>query len=131
MQCGLGQKAGKPNEWMREANEWTPSFAAQHNQSTGSSCQRCTPCRPASATTGRLDLDAMSSALYRCLPASHCFLPWWCSMKCSRVLLLLALVATAAGAQAQSPWLKETFKSDKLGDDRTIYVATPANYNGS
>src|SRR3982750_1415169 len=132
MQCGLGQKAGKPNEWMREANEWTPSFLAQRNQSTGSSCQRGTPCRPASATTGRFDLDAMSSALYRCLPASHCFLPWWCSMKCSRPLMLLALVATAAGAQqSPAPWLKETFKSAKLGDDRTIYVATPANYNGT
>jgi predicted alpha/beta superfamily hydrolase len=53
-------------------------------------------------------------------------------MKCARAIVLLALLATAAGAQ-QSPslWLKETFKSAKLGEDRTIYIATPANYNGT
>ena len=53
-------------------------------------------------------------------------------MKSARAIALLVLVATAARAQqAPSPWLKETFKSAKLGDDRTIYVATPANYSAS
>jgi predicted alpha/beta superfamily hydrolase len=53
-------------------------------------------------------------------------------MKCSRAIVLLVVLATAAGAQqSPSPWIKETFKSAKLGDDRTIYVATPANYNGT
>lgn len=53
-------------------------------------------------------------------------------MKCARAIILLVVFATAAGAQqASSPWLKETFKSARLGDDRTIYVATPANYNAS
>ena len=51
-------------------------------------------------------------------------------MKCVRAILLLVLLATPAAAQ-QSPWLKETFKSAKLGEDRTIYVATPANYSGT
>ena len=51
-------------------------------------------------------------------------------MKCVRAILLLVLLATPAAAQ-QTPWLKETFKSAKLGEDRTIYVATPANYNAS
>ena len=53
-------------------------------------------------------------------------------MKSARAIVLLGLLATAAGAQqSPSPWLKETFKSAKLGEDRTIYVATPANYNGT
>lgn len=53
-------------------------------------------------------------------------------MKCARAIVLLIALATAAGAQqAPSPWLKETFKSAKLGEERTIYVATPANYSGS
>ena len=53
-------------------------------------------------------------------------------MKYARAIVLLGLLATAAGAQqSPSPWLKETFKSAKLGEDRTIYVATPANYNGT
>lgn len=47
------------------------------------------------------------------------------------ILLLVLLAAPAAAQQSPSPWLKETFKSAKLGDDRTIYVATPANYNGT
>ncbi|HKN69323.1 MAG TPA: alpha/beta hydrolase-fold protein [Gemmatimonadaceae bacterium] len=51
-------------------------------------------------------------------------------MKCARTILLLVLLASPAAAQ-QSPWLKETFKSAKLGEDRTIYVATPANYSGT
>ena len=51
-------------------------------------------------------------------------------MKCARTIPLLVLLATPAAAQ-QSPWLKETFKSAKLGEDRTIYVATPPNYSGS
>jgi len=51
-------------------------------------------------------------------------------MKCARAILLLVLLATPAAAQ-QSPWLKETFKSATLGEDRTIYVATPINYNGT
>jgi len=53
-------------------------------------------------------------------------------MKFARAIVPLIVLATAAGAQqAPSPWLKETFKSGKLGEERTIYVATPANYNGS
>src|SRR5690349_16656518 len=53
-------------------------------------------------------------------------------MKCARAILLLVLLATPAAAQpSPSPWLKETFKSAKLGEDRTIYVATPVNYNGT
>src|SRR3954469_9044587 len=53
-------------------------------------------------------------------------------MKFARAIVPLILLATAARAQqSPAPWLKETFKSAKLGDDRTIYVATPANYNGT
>lgn len=54
-------------------------------------------------------------------------------MRILRVLvcLLILPVALRAQASASSPWLKETFKSAKLGEDRTIYVATPANYNGT
>ena len=53
-------------------------------------------------------------------------------MKCARAILPLIVLATAAGAQqAPSPWLKETFKSAKLGEERTIYVATPINYNSA
>jgi predicted alpha/beta superfamily hydrolase len=55
-------------------------------------------------------------------------------MKFARAIVPLVLLATAAAAQqspSPSPWLKETFKSGKLGDERTIYVATPANYNGN
>jgi len=48
--------------------------------------------------------------------------------------LLGCISVAAAHAQSPSPsslWLRDTFKSTKLGDDHTIYVATPANYNTS
>lgn len=53
-------------------------------------------------------------------------------MKPARAIVPLVLFAASAGAQqSPSPWLKETFKSAKLGEDRTIFVATPVNYNGT
>ena len=51
-------------------------------------------------------------------------------MRSLRTILLVVAVASTANAQT-SPWLKETFKSAKLNEDRTIFVATPANYNTS
>lgn len=53
-------------------------------------------------------------------------------MRSVRYFLLLALVATPAWAQQQassSLWLRDSFKSSKLGEDRTLLIATPANYN--
>ncbi len=53
-------------------------------------------------------------------------------MKFARAIVpLVLLAASAAAQQAPSPWLKETFKSAKLGEERTIYVATPTNYSGN
>jgi predicted alpha/beta superfamily hydrolase len=54
-------------------------------------------------------------------------------MRTLRVFLLFLAVPAAALAQGggSSPWLRETFKSAKLGEDRTFYVATPANYSAS
>jgi predicted alpha/beta superfamily hydrolase len=54
-------------------------------------------------------------------------------MRTLRTLFLLVVLASAAHAQTggPSPWLRETFQSTKLGESRTIFVATPANYNGS
>ena len=51
-----------------------------------------------------------------------------------RIYALLLLVLASASGEAQqpsSPWLKETFKSAKLAEDRTLYIATPANYNSA
>jgi enterochelin esterase-like enzyme len=56
-------------------------------------------------------------------------------MRSSRLSLALVfqalLPAIICAQQPASPWLKEAFKSAKLGVDRTIYVATPANYSTS
>ena len=54
-------------------------------------------------------------------------------MRTLRVGLCLLIFPSALLAQASTstPWLKETFKSGKLGEDRTIYIATPANYSTS
>ena len=54
-------------------------------------------------------------------------------MRALHTIVLACVVATAAHAQSSSSslWLKETFKSAKLGDEHTIYVATPANYSTS
>jgi predicted alpha/beta superfamily hydrolase len=47
-----------------------------------------------------------------------------------RTILLVLAVASTANAQS-SPWLKDTFKSAKLNEERTILVATPTNYSTS
>src|SRR3982751_4168787 len=54
-------------------------------------------------------------------------------MRVIRALLLLVLLPAVAVAQGtgSSLWLKDSFKSAKLGADRTIYVATPTNYGTS
>jgi len=49
----------------------------------------------------------------------------------SILLSCLALSAVQAQSPSSSLWLRETFKSTKLGAERTIYVATATNYNGS
>lgn len=51
-------------------------------------------------------------------------------MRLIRALLFVFVLPALASAQGTAPslWLKDTFKSAKLGADRTIYVATPANY---
>ena len=47
-----------------------------------------------------------------------------------RVLLVIAALASPVMAQDSSSalWKSQTFKSAKLGESRTIYVATPADY---
>lgn len=54
-------------------------------------------------------------------------------MRLIRALFFVVVLPAIASAQGTSPtlWLKDTFKSAKLGADRTIYVATPANYGTS
>jgi predicted alpha/beta superfamily hydrolase len=54
-------------------------------------------------------------------------------MRALRAFVLICVVATAARAQtgAPSPWLKDTFQSTKLNEQRTLFIATPANYNTS
>jgi len=54
-------------------------------------------------------------------------------MRALRAFVLVFVVATAARAQtsAPSPWLKDTLKSTKLNEQRTLFIATPANYNTS
>jgi len=54
-------------------------------------------------------------------------------MRALRAFVLVCVVATAARAQtsAPSPWLKDTLKSTKLNEQRTLFIATPANYNTS
>src|SRR5437764_15476926 len=49
------------------------------------------------------------------------------------LFLVIALAPAARGqaAAANSLWLKESFQSTKLDEQRTIYVATPANYNSN
>jgi predicted alpha/beta superfamily hydrolase len=51
-------------------------------------------------------------------------------MKPLRAFCLFLLIAAPVSAQQQpSLWLRDTFKSAKLGEERTIYVSTPASYN--
>jgi hypothetical protein len=56
-------------------------------------------------------------------------------MRSVRSLLLVTLLATPAWAQQQpapaSPWVRDTFKSTKLSEERTLLVATPTSYGGS
>ena len=54
-------------------------------------------------------------------------------MRALRAFVLVCVVATAARAQtsAPSPWLRDTLKSTKLNEQRTLFIATPANYNTS
>src|SRR5437762_5992144 len=54
-------------------------------------------------------------------------------MRALRTILLVCVVTSAARAQtsAPSPWLKDTFQSTKLNEERTLFIATPANYNTS
>src|SRR5689334_18140818 len=51
-------------------------------------------------------------------------------MRLVRAVLTLALLASRALAQDTTalPWYHETFPSQKLGEARTIYVATPSDY---
>src|SRR4051794_2325955 len=51
-------------------------------------------------------------------------------MRSLRTILLVVAVASNANAQS-SPWPTETFTSSKLNEERTIVVATPANYGSS
>lgn len=48
------------------------------------------------------------------------------SMRASFVVLLLAV--SAGAQQPSSPWQRDKFKSVKLGEERTLYIATPAAY---
>jgi predicted alpha/beta superfamily hydrolase len=50
--------------------------------------------------------------------------------RCLHTILLIVAVASTANAQSAS-WARETFKSSKLNEERTIVVATPANYTTS
>jgi predicted alpha/beta superfamily hydrolase len=54
-------------------------------------------------------------------------------MRALRTIFLVCVVASTARAQngAASPWLKDTFQSGKLNEQRTLFIATPANYNTS
>jgi uncharacterized protein len=53
-------------------------------------------------------------------------------MRLVRAFVIVFVAAAGLSAQQPaSPWLRETFKSAKLGEDRTLYVATPANYNAA
>jgi len=51
-------------------------------------------------------------------------------MKALRTILFLALLASPALAQdsVTLSWKTQTFKSSKLGESRTIYIATPPDY---
>ena len=51
-------------------------------------------------------------------------------MRMLRATVSLLVLASAAGAQAtaSSPWVRDTLQSSKLGEQRILYVATPANY---
>src|SRR3982750_3843357 len=53
-------------------------------------------------------------------------------MRLWRTMLVIALAPAARGqaVAANSPWLKESFQSTKLNEQRTILIATPASYNG-
>src|SRR5437762_2375554 len=55
------------------------------------------------------------------------------SMRALRAVFLLFLVAPAAHSQAPSasPWVRDTLQSSKLGEQRILYVATPANYTNN
>jgi predicted alpha/beta superfamily hydrolase len=54
-------------------------------------------------------------------------------MRSVRSLLFVVFVAATARAQSttETPWLRDTFKSTKLGAERTLFVATPNNYNAT
>jgi predicted alpha/beta superfamily hydrolase len=54
-------------------------------------------------------------------------------MRLWRTIFVIALAPAARGqaVPANSPWLKESFQSTKLDEQRTIYIATPANYHSS
>jgi predicted alpha/beta superfamily hydrolase len=50
-------------------------------------------------------------------------------MSARRKLLVLALLASPAGAQTPaSPWTRDSLQSAKLGEQRILFVATPAGY---
>ena len=51
-------------------------------------------------------------------------------MRLFRVFLLVVVLAASAHAQdgGRISWQRDTFKSAKLGEDRTLFIATPAGY---
>ena len=54
-------------------------------------------------------------------------------MRMLRATVSLLVLASAAGAQATAPslWVRDTLQSSKLGEQRILYVATPANYTNN
>jgi predicted alpha/beta superfamily hydrolase len=51
-------------------------------------------------------------------------------MRSLLVVLSVAVITSSAHAQA-SPWATETFRSSRLNEERTFFVATPASYGSS
>src|SRR5690349_1801041 len=51
-------------------------------------------------------------------------------MRLFRVSVLLVVLAASAHAKpgGRISWQRDTFKSAKLGEDRTLFIATPAGY---
>ena len=51
-------------------------------------------------------------------------------MRVLRAIVLVAVIASTAHAQngGSSPWVRDSLHSSKLNEERTLFIATPANY---